>query len=114
MANGKTHYASGAEIFAEFGKLISELRLEENFKSSTIESIQSETKIKKTTISRKKKVKMIQMYEPKIELPGSRQESRKARELKNLKKEVKSKFSLLQERPWLLNLLQIRSYEPKG
>ena len=92
MAHGKTQYASGAEIFAEFEKLIIELPLEEGFKSSAIESIQSVTKIKKTTISRKKKVKMIQMYEPKIELPGSRQESRKARELKNLKKEVKSKF----------------------
>ena len=44
------------------------------------------------TLSRKKKVKILQLYEPKIEEPGNRKQSKKQRDLKNLSNQVKSKF----------------------
>ena len=44
------------------------------------------------TLSRKKKVKILQLYEPKIEEPGNRKQSKKQRDLKNLSSQVKSKF----------------------
>ena len=90
-SEAKSTLAAGAEIYSEFRKIITELAFEEQFKKNALAALEKVIKTQKTTISRKKKVKMIQMYEPKIEAPGSRAESRKARELKNLKKEVKSK-----------------------
>ena len=45
------------------------------------------------TLSRKKKVKILQLYEPKIEEPGNRKQSKKQRDLKNLSNQVKSKFN---------------------
>ena len=91
-SEAKSTLAAGAEIYLEFSKVITELPFEEQFKNDALAALEKVIKTQKTSISRKKKVKMIQMYEPKIEAPGSRAESRKARELKNLKKEVKSKF----------------------
>ena len=46
------------------------------------------------TLSRKKKVKILQLYEPKIEEPGNRKQSKKQRDLKNLSNQVKSKFQI--------------------
>jgi len=82
-------WAATAEVFGPLGKLIGELPLEGTMKKEVVGSIDKLVGLSRVTISRKKKVKMLQMYEPKIELPGTRQETRKARELKNLKKEVK-------------------------
>ena len=82
-------WASAAEVFGPLGTLIKDLSIEPTMQTDVVTAIDILVNLSRTTISRKKKVKMIQMYEPKIELPGSRQESRKARELKNLKKVVK-------------------------
>jgi len=50
------------------------------------------------TLSRKKKVKILQLYEPKIEEPGNRKQSKKQRDLKNLSNQVKSKFQIVMDR----------------
>ena len=55
------------------------------------------------TLSRKKKVKILQLYEPKIEEPGNRKQSKKQRDLKNLSNQVKSKFFRLIGQPWKQN-----------
>ena len=56
------------------------------------------------TLSRKKKVKILQLYEPKIEEPGNRKQSKKQRDLKNLSNQVKSKFQNIIESVQFLNL----------
>ena len=55
-----------------------------------LEDLKNASTEMKTYLTRKKKVKMLPLYEPVIEEAGSRKETRKQRELKKLKKEVKS------------------------
>lgn len=81
----KFNYAAAAEVFAPF-HIINELPLDEKIKSEAQADLGRVCAGERVTLSRKKKVKVLQLYEPKIEERGS---SRKQRDLERLKKQVK-------------------------